>query len=386
MQFALALTICVSIVMCTGLASGAPRADAGDDRSVWIMPYYLSVNQQRQPPDTIDFRAFSVLIHFGLNINDDGTIDPKNCGITPAQSQAVIERAHAAGDKVTICVGSDGRSRKDTPEQADEHEAVFVRSLMQFVTNRGYDGVDIDKEPINDSDVPKFKSFVRELRAAMDATGHHLILTAAVTSEPAMFAEIQDCMDRIDLMTYDLSGPQPGNKSFYNAALYDGNLGVMSQGSAQSADAMVRQFLRAGVRPGKLCIGIAFYGYVWNGVDAPGQSVKGASVNDGADYQMIMNDYYKPSIYHWDKHALAPWLGIGAAKKADRVFCSYDNARLCIDKMVYVRRHHLGGAIIWEMSGGYDFNRPPGKRDMLLRSVAWGWKTPISQLTGWRRK
>jgi|SRR5579862_9778390 len=73
-----------------------------------IFAYYLAGNQNGPlTPKEIDYGAFSDLIHFGINVNADGSIDPMTCGITPTQSNQVISYAHAYGDKALVCLGTD---------------------------------------------------------------------------------------------------------------------------------------------------------------------------------------------------------------------------------------------------------------------------------------
>lgn len=354
------------------------RADAPPN-NMWICGYYLSGDQDsgRLPPEKIDLTAVSHIIHFGLFPNDDGTIGPDSKGIPLKNSLAMVKLAHAAGKKVVVCMGLSQGPKKVRVALDDDIRPKLVHNLVDLIVTRGYDGLDIDIEPLEDADIPTYSKFVHEMRAALDAAGVGHLLTAAVASEPAMFANLQDQFDRINLMTYDDAGPFPGNKTWHNASLYGGGKDMMNaQEPYYSADHMVQDFLKAGVAPAKLGIGVAFYGYIWSGVTAPKQDITGltaADVDDGAAYSKIMDEYYQPSRYHWDDQAKAPWLSIDAPAKKDRKFISYDDERLCALKIDYVRRHHLGGVIIWELGAGYRSKEPEGKQDVLLQAVKKEW-------------
>lgn len=52
----------------------------------------------------------------------------------------------------------------------------------------------------------------------------------------------------------------------------------------------------------------------------------------------------------WDDRAKAPYLWDGAAK----TFITYDDPRSLAIKADYVREHHLGGMMFWELSQDYD--------------------------------
>jgi chitinase len=330
----------------------------------WISAYCLAAGPLSA--DQVDYTAFSHLIHFGIFVNADGTVNPKS-GITQAQSEAVIGRAHAAGCKVLVCLGTDQNGVRLRRALQEDMRPALVRNLVAFVQARGYDGLDLDMEPLEDADVSTYEPFVRELRAAL---GPNLLLTAAVAAQPAMFARLQDAFDQINLMTYDLSGPWPGFRSWYNAGLYGSGTDAMADGSPYpSVDGMVHEFTGAGVAPAKLGIGIAFYGYVWTGVDGPRQDQpEGLKVDDSVDYNVIMDKWYQPDRYHWDSVAQAPWLGIDSPQKT---FVSYDDETLVDRKLRYVREQGLGGAIIWELSGGWRSREK--QKDALLQAVKRAW-------------
>jgi chitinase len=358
-------------------AAPPPRSPLPPDGDrLWVCAYYLSGDQDtgRLPPQQIDCTAFSHLIHFGIIPNGDGTIGPVKGAITPEQSRTVVARVHAAGRKALVCVGTDEGAVHLRQALTAPVRPTLIRNLVDFVVTRGYDGLDIDMEPIADSDVAHYESFIAELRAQLTAANPKLLLTAAVASQPAMFARLQSKFDRIDLMTYDLAGPFPGNDTWYNAPLFDGGKRQLSDGQPYpSVESMVRQFVQAGVSRAKLGIGIAFYGYVWTGATGPQQSIKGVKVDDGVDYHTIMDQYYRPDRYHWDDAAQAPYLSLDGPMPADRKFISYDDARLCTLKVAYARRQGLGGLIIWELGGGYRASQPAAQRDALLQAVKRAW-------------
>ncbi len=94
---------------------------------------------------------------------------------------------------------------------------------MNFVVSRGYDGLDIDWEPI--SSASQFKLFIPELRAALDAAKPGLLLTiASMGGDGSTIASVQQHFDQINIMTYDMSGAWQGWVVWHNAPVYDGGL------------------------------------------------------------------------------------------------------------------------------------------------------------------
>jgi chitinase len=359
-------------------AQASLRVKAPGHVKPWVSAYYASWQDTYLPPSAIDFGAFSHLIHFAMLPRPNGTINDTSLGsITPAQSQEVVTAAHRAGRKVLLCFGGADSIGLFRPALADAVRPVLVRNMVQLLIARGYDGADIDIEPLGDADALSYEKLIRELHTQMKAANPKLLLTAATASQPALFARLQPDFDQINLMTYDLSGPWEGFKTWYNSALYDNGaqkmIGTIPYPSVQG---MVQRFTAAGVSKSKLGIGLAFYGDVWSGASAPGQSITGVKVEDSVDYHTIMDTYYRPERYHWDDQAKAPYLSVTGPALTDSKFISYDDARLCALKIAYLKQQHLGGAIIWELGSGYRASQPKGQKDVLLQAVKKAWLFP----------
>ena len=353
--------------LCLILAIGLSDVQAAP---LWVTAYYPAWEQAGGlGPDKIDYSAITHLVHFAIVPRADGTLD----GITPAQSADVVTRAHKGGDKVLVCLGGANSGPVVGPVLTDALRPVLIKNLIGFVTTRGYDGIDIDMEPILPADEPGFIKFITELRAAMKAAHPKWLLTIPASGDPGaqskLCARLQNDFDQINVQTYDLSGPWPGFKTWYNGSLYgNGRTLLTATRPYPSVDSVLSSYLAAGVPPAKLGIGVAFYGYVWSGADGPAQSIQGVTTTTLA-YSEIMDKYYRPEAYHWDTLAHAPYLSIGTQGDPDRKFISYDDTRLVREKVQYARSHGLGGMIVWELGGGYRAGQPAGQKDVLLQAV-----------------
>ncbi len=360
----------------------ASTAHAKPSSSIWINAYYPVWQEAYLPPDKIDYSAFSHITQFAVIPKADGSLDsiPART-ITLADSQSLIPRAHAAGRKVIVSVG--GANTLDVMRAAisDPIRQTFVDNLVQFVTARGYDGIDVDFEPLQVQDVPSYEKFVRALRARMNQVNPKLLLTAAVALQPATFARLQDCFDQINIMTYDLSGPWQGFSTWFNSAISNPSTQLMAGGVPYpTVQSSVAQFVQAGVAPHKIGIGLAFYGYLWSGATGPRQNIKGTTVTQ-PPYSEIMDKYYQPSLYRWDDQAHVPYLSIAAPESANSKFLSYDDEKSCAAKVIYARQAGLGGVIIWELGDGYRAGQPAGQKDRLLQSVKRAWKSRLTKST-----
>ena len=357
-------------------AQAAPPKPAGKAKPLWVSAYYAVWTQQAGalPPQDIDFSALSHLIHFAVVPAPDGTIDPVKGGVTPAESAAVVAAAHHAHRKVLLSVGGWLTSPQFRAAYSDPHRAAFVRNLVQMAVSRGYDGLDMDMEPLEDSDASAYEAFIRQLRAALTAANPKLLLTAATARQPALFARLAPQLDQINLMTYDLAGPWPGFQTWHNAALYGSGQEMNPGQPFPSASEMVEKFVAAGVPRAKLAIGAAFYGDVWTGADGPGQPIAGVTMKSVpyADIAAL----FGPGRLHWDASASAPYLSIDGSAPNFKQFVSYDSEAVCAEKVQYARAQGLGGVMIWELGSGFLPGRPAGQREPLLEAVKRAWLSP----------
>jgi chitinase len=363
----------------TFLCPIAGRAD------LWCTGYFPGWEQySSMPASNIDFTALTHIIHFSLVPKTDGTLDSDANAIAFSYSTDLVARAHSAGLKVLICVGGGGTETVFQKSTTTAHLPVFINNLTNFMATRGYDGIDVDWEPLPTGDAVKYTNLIYGLHLALDKFPQPKLLTVAAGAYPPygdpasdqylMFAAIQDQLDQINIMTYDLSGPYDGWVTWFNSPLYDGGYRFASSGGfVPSVNGSVANFTNNGVAPGKLGVGVAFYGYVWTGgtglsganLTGPRQSWNTAPVVTTPGYTAIISNYYQPALYHWDTNAQAAYLSITNAKATNNIFLSYDDERTCQAKVSYARNHNLGGIMIWELALDHTNSAP----DPLLQAI-----------------
>jgi chitinase len=358
---------------------------------LWRTAYYPGWEQSAMPASTIDFAALTHIIHFSVVPNSDGTLNTSANDLTTENSADVISRAHAAGVKVIICLGGSETEGAFQAATSVANLPTFINNITNFMAARGYDGVDFDWEPFPSTDAQQYTNLVIGLRSALNGFPQPKLLTAAVEAYPPygdaataqylMFAALQNQFDQINIMTYDLSGPYDGWVTWFNSPIYDGGYRFPSSGGlVPSVNGAVNNFINNGVAPGKLGIGIAFYGYLWTdgtgtsatSVTQPRQSWINVPTITAYRYTDIMADYYQTNFYHWDTSAQSAYLGITNANPLNNVFLSYDDQRTCQAKVSYARNHGLGGIMIWELAQDHLPNMP----DPLLQTVKQSLATP----------
>jgi chitinase len=308
----------------------------------------------------------------------DGSLDMKQ--LSPDRSSSLIAAAHAQGAKVLLCVGGAQTSHTFTAALAAD-PGKLVLSIVTLMQERGYDGVDIDWEPLTGEYAATFASFIIALRTALDAVTPRPLLTAAVAADTAqtrIVGPVIGAFDQVNLMTYDMSNTWLGS-TWHNAPLF------AADGTSPSIDKVVSAFTASNLPPGKLGIGVPFYGYAWSGgIDHAGQPVTGPAESwstapqvDQPGYQEIMDKYYRPERYRWDDQAKVPYLSVPpdpAIPGDTGKFVSYDDETSVAKKIEYARSKRLGGMILWSLGLDYSVDPAGAPRSPLLEAVKLGAK------------
>jgi len=381
----------VAVVSLLGLFLLTPYCNA----DLRVTAYYPGYKQSLMPASEIDFSVITHLIHFSVIPNPDGTLNTSANGITAARVADAVTRAHAASRKVLICAGGAGSETDFRGATSTANLNSFVSNLVGFMSTNAYDGIDLDWEPLPSSDFEQYTNLLLALRSALNSFSSAKLLTVAAASYPpypdttsaefVMYASIQNQLDQINLMTYDLSGPYEGWVTWFNSPIYDG--GATFPGTSRklpSIDAVVKEFLTNGVAASKLGIGTPFYGFVWKGgtgtssegVTLPRQSWITPPATTAVPFASIMSTYFQSNLYHWDSIAQAPYLSVTNSVSTNDEFIAYDDEHSTEAKISYARNHSLGAIMIWELSQDYESTAPAGLRHPLLQSVQAALATP----------
>ncbi|MBC8135749.1 MAG: glycoside hydrolase family 18 protein [Fibrella sp.] len=341
----------------------------------WVTAYYPSWTLTNPTPANLDLRAITHLVFFALTPNADGTLsDPGGTIVTNAP--AVKTAVRNAGKKVLICIGGGGTITPFRGAISPASRAAFVQNIVTWVTTNGYDGVDIDMEPLESSDAANYQAFITALRTALNAQDPNLLLTAAVEWNPvsdtagnqSLFYPIRNSFNQINVMTYDMSGNWPGWCTWYNAPLFQGGNFLPSTGAPMpSGDRSVQAYRTAGIPASKLSLGAAFYGSKWTNVTGPMQAIPAGTTVENLTYDDIMTNYYSAGAYRWDSAAQSSYLTRPA--NPPYTYISYDDPTLLTQKVNYVDNQGLGGLVCWNIGQQYRAAQPVGEQNPLLDAI-----------------
>lgn len=264
--------------------------------------------------------------------------------------------------KTTIAVGGWGGSANFSEAAAtEEARTIFADSLVDFIIEHGFDGVDLDWEyPVsgggpgtypNPADKENYPLLLEKIREKLDEqeekdrTHYTLSIAGAANTGFVNNTQLglsQQYLDYVQIMTYDIHGTWEPLADL-NAPLYDDN------GRTWSVDKAVTAYLDAGVPAEKIVMGTPFYGYRYNVTSSEnnglGQPYEGSG---SATYSRIIRDDYLNNGYErfWDEGTQTPYL----FNAEESVFISYDDPESLTIKAEYIRERGLGGAMIWEVS------------------------------------
>jgi chitinase len=276
--------------------------------------------------------------------------------------------------KVAISIGGwTGSGKFSNVALTDSSRRLFAQSAIDLFIRQHpglFDGIDIDWEfPVaggmegnveRPADRENFTLLLAELRRLLDTEGsrdhRHYELTIAASARPQEIANVEiaridSLLDFINVMTYDYhSGPGTTN---FNAPLYAAKGDPTPE---LNVDASMRAFLDAGVAPGKLLVGIPFYGHGYGNVQniRDGLFQQGTGTPAGwkpmdGDWRVLAQSRLRDPRYvrHWESSAQVPWL----YDSTTGTWVSYDDPESVAAKARYVREHRLGGVVIWELGG-----------------------------------
>ncbi|WP_163537526.1 glycosyl hydrolase family 18 protein [Gracilibacillus sp. YIM 98692] len=245
----------------------------------------------------------------------------------------------------------------------EESRTTFADSVLDFMLQYGFDGVDLDWEyPVSGGkagntnrpeDKQNYTLLLKKIRETLDAQSEKdgkdylLTIAAGVSSHHAANMELDKLhqyVDYIQLMTYDIHG-EWDQITGLNAPLHkDPDSKFAQEWSVQDA---VETYINRGVPTEKMVIGIPFYGRVYNQVDEASSGLyQPFSDGKSVGYASIEENYLNKNEFRrqWESDSKTPYLS------NDSTFISYDDVESIGHKTSYIQSMELGGAMMWELS------------------------------------
>jgi chitinase len=359
----------------TGGASGANTGGTGaaggtSTTGLWSMGYYASWQPDMYPVASIEW---SGMTHIAMAFyTPDASGKLTLMGGNPQLALDLVAAAHQHGVKAIASLGGADSAAAFKQATASGVISTFVNNLAALATNVGYDGFDVDWEPLDTADEPVAVDLANRLRTAVSGTTLTIpigIININLGASLSNYASIAAAYDQLNIMSYGVSGAWGGWKSWHSSPIYQ-----QDSATPVSIDSTVKLYLAANVPKRKLGIGIGFYGLCYSPpVTDPDQALNGATLvaGDGAiSYANIMASYYSASARKWDSFARVPYLSFASAHAPDGCgYISYDDEQSIAEKASYVKSNGLGGVIQWELNEGFLPNAAAGQQNPLLVAI-----------------
>lgn len=250
-----------------------------------------------------------------------------------AMAPELLRRAHKSGVKTLLSI-QDGEF---LPLAQNPHRrACFAKVMTAFVKKYGFDGIEIDWE--SDFDLPLHAALMADIRQALHelsrSTSRYYYLATALMAGKKYSADLAGRLSRsvdwINIMTYDIGGGTWGTTPSHNTPLN-----------------RIKQLMNdwSVFPPGKVCIGLANYGYYYQGIQ-PGQksSVPLRSIGRSIYHNQMAALLAAGWTETFDNQAMAPYY----FSPDRRDFVSIDNTASLDHKMWWISQRGYRGVFWWE--------------------------------------
>jgi spore germination protein YaaH len=316
----------------------------------------------------LQYDLVSTIAYFSVGAQADGTLLRSGTGWSGWASSNmtdVINQAHAHGVgvhlTVTMMAWNGDYSAMTALLTSAPNRARLANDIAATVAARNADGVNLDFEPVPNSLEAQYTTFVREVKAALVASGAGSYLTVAATGGAAAWDEGYDLVgltasgaaDAIMVMGYDFS--------WAGSARAGGVAPIYSPYIFDVRDAMSTYLAR--VPASKLIWGVPYYGRAWTTQTGSVNALtcKSATIcpagNAGAgafgrswapryvDALVAVGNYGR----RWDGNGQVPWYTYFSSTYNTHVQGYYDDADSLRAKYGMVTANGMRGVGVWHL-------------------------------------
>ena len=263
-------------------------------------------------------------------------------------TSAAVTAAKANGKKIHICATlfASHATFWATPSA----QTTFINNMVSLLNSRAGNGVNIDFEGMGSADKTPFKNFMVNLKAALVAANPNYELSMALYavdwSGSFDIPGLNPVVDDFIIMGYDYywsgsttAGPESPLYNFQTTYNY-------------TCSKSITYYLKAGVTPSKLLLGLPYYGREWETVGNLAPSATTGAFNSSRTYAYVKNTpgTYSAANKKWEANCFNPYYS----------YLSGGNWRQCWIDDIYsmgrkydmVNQRGIGGIGIWAL--GYD--------------------------------
>lgn len=267
--------------------------------------------------------------------------------------------------KILLSVGGAGYSSAfpaavSTQAKINKLVANCMR-LIRHTYPHLFDGIDVSWDgPSGSRQQSQFTNLIRAFRKQL---GPLAPLSAAVTPRYAIkWKKVMPLLSWVNLMAYYYHPPRGSRVTDFLAPLVSDKHDPERKALGSVTQDVTKMLRRYRVPASKLLLGIPFFGLGFSGVKRAGNGLYrkykgntsfGTLAPSQFQYWNLLNNYVNKNGYRRygpNRYSKEMWLYKPGARHTG-IFISYDNLVTIRAKVALVKSHHLGGAMIWTVSG-----------------------------------
>jgi chitinase len=301
----------------------------------------------------IPYRKLTHIIHAGVPFNADGTLSVPDGFLEPE----LINLAHAHGVKVLLLTGGDFAG-----VETSGTIGTLVESIKAFVSEHGYDGVDVDWEyPASPEDVRFEVELMARLRRANPE--YTLSIDVAPWGYPYDLKHLQLSLDFFNIMMYDCAGPWTAYGQLNSPIFWDKHDPAPWECQPGGSVEQTANIFLKHVPAEQLNMGTPFYGYHYTNIHQLfGLCPNSAYTADGACDDTVQTMNYGPDLKrlinkhgwktYYDPISFVPYM---LKANGSNGYITYDDPFSTYFRVWYADwGRGLGGTFMWSLDADYD--------------------------------
>jgi spore germination protein YaaH len=336
-----------------------------------------------------NYRLLSTVAYFGITLEGNGYFNTTVSGWNEYNGQDFVNMAnsaHANGDRVVVVVKQFNKTTLNMLLSDTNAQQIAITNIIQTITDKNLDGVNIDFEPGDITGYPNMQSGLTAFMTKLNSQVHAKFPSAEVSIDTYSGAaswdlgffkigDLAPVVDAMFIMAYDMGFSNYGGHAAANAPLcayssvcnnqFKDCTGIAQECNTYNDTTSINEYLSK-APASKILLGVPYYGYKYSTVGNDANSAiqsccPGATADNYANITSELSCNLVSRSDHWDSIAQSPWVAwyspnypndpCGANLWTWRELY-YDNPTSLAIKYDLVNQSNLRGAGMWAL--GYD--------------------------------
>jgi spore germination protein YaaH len=284
-----------------------------------------------------EYKALSHIAYFSYEVD---TATGGYTSIHDWNTTPLIDYAHQRGTKVLLTVTNFGTARNTEILSDTVKQKFLISTIIYLLKARNGDGVNFDLESVALSQRSNLVNFIRlavtTIKAELPVSEISMATPAVDWSGSWDLASLSQLCDYLIVMGYDY---------YWKGSSTAGPVAPM-EGENYNVSRTVNTYISAGVSPGKLLLGVPWYGYDWPVVN----SSRKASATGDATARVFTAATQLAETHGklFDQTTKVPWLSYTSPTNWRQLW--FDDTESLSMKYNLVKSKDLGGIGIWALS------------------------------------